>query len=70
MVLTEIRLQNLMDELSTLVTSQPHRDTRSTNFIDIGRIRLNGKKQKDVYALKSLFNDNSKYPPDRTDRTP
>src|SRR5712691_519723 len=45
----------LMDELSTLVTSQPYRDIRSTNFIDAGRIKLNRKKQKeDVYALKSL----------------
>jgi hypothetical protein len=53
-----------MDELSTSVTSQPYRDTQSTTFIDIGRIRLNRKKQKEgVYALKSLFNDNSKLKP-------
>jgi len=46
----------LMDELSTLMTSQPYHD----NFIDIGRIDLNRKKQKEgVYALKSLCNDNS-----------
>src|SRR2546423_1408028 len=50
----------LMDELSTLMTSQPYHDIQSTNFIDIGRIRLNRKKQKeDVYALKSLCNDKS-----------
>jgi hypothetical protein len=50
----------LMDELSTLITSQPYRDIRSTNFIDVGRIKLNRKKQKEgVYALKSLCNDNS-----------
>ena len=53
-----------MDELSTSLTSQPYRDTQSTNFIDIGRIRLNRKKQKEgVYALKSLCNDNSKLKP-------
>ncbi len=46
----------LMDELATLMTSQPYHD----NFIDIGRIKLNRKKQKvGVYALKSLCNDNS-----------
>ncbi len=46
----------LMDELSPLMKSQPYRD----NFIDIGRIKLNRKKQKEgVYALKSLFNDTS-----------
>jgi hypothetical protein len=50
----------LMDELSTLMTSQPYHDIQSTNFIDIGRIRLNRKKQKEgVYALKSLCNDKS-----------
>jgi hypothetical protein len=50
----------LMDELSTLMTSQPYHDIRSTNFIDVGRIKLNRKKQKEgVYALKSLCNDNS-----------
>jgi hypothetical protein len=50
----------LMDELSTLLTSQPYRDIRSTNFIDVGRIKLNKKKQKEgVYALKSLCNNNS-----------
>ncbi len=49
-----------MDELSTSVTSQPYLDIHSTNFLDIGRIRLNRKKQKEgVYALKSLCNDNS-----------
>ena len=48
----------LMDELSTLLTSQPYRDIRSTNFIDVGRIKLNRKKQKEgVYALKSLSYD-------------
>jgi len=46
----------LMDELATLMTSQPYHD----NFIDIGRIKLNRKKQKEgVYALKSLSNDKS-----------
>ena len=46
----------LMDELSTLMKSQPYHD----NFIDMGRIKLNRKKQKeDVYALKSLSNDKS-----------
>ena len=46
----------LMDELSTLMKSQPYQD----NFIDIGRIKLNRKKQKEgVYALKSLCNDKS-----------
>ena len=46
----------LMDELGTLMTSQPYHD----NFIDLGRIKLNRKKQKvGVYALKSLCNDNS-----------
>lgn len=46
----------LMDELNTLMKSQPYHD----NFIDIGRIMLNRKKQKEgVYALKSLCNDNS-----------
>ncbi|MFZ0895893.1 MAG: hypothetical protein WAZ77_15470 [Candidatus Nitrosopolaris sp.] len=50
----------LMDELSMLMTSQPYRDIRSTNFIDVGRINLNRKKQKEgVYALKSLCNNNS-----------
>ena len=49
-----------LDELSTLLTSQPYRDIRSTNFIDVGRIKLNKKKQKEgVYALKSLCNNNS-----------
>jgi len=48
----------LMDELSTLMTSQPYHDIQSTNFIDIGRIKLNRKKQKEgVYALKSLCDD-------------
>ena len=43
-----------------MVTSQSYRDIRSTNFLDIGRIRLNRKKQKEgVYSLKSLCNDNS-----------
>jgi hypothetical protein len=46
----------LMDELGTLTTSQPYHD----NFVDIGRIKLNRKKQKvGVYALKYLCNDNS-----------
>jgi hypothetical protein len=45
----------LMDELSTLMKSQPYHD----NFIDIGRVKLNRKKQKGVYALKSLCNDKS-----------
>ena len=46
----------LMDELSTLMKSEPYHD----NFIDIGRIKLNRKKQKEgVYALKSLCNDTS-----------
>jgi hypothetical protein len=46
----------LMDESGTLMTGQPYHD----NFIDIGRIKLNRKKQKEgVYALKSLFNDTS-----------
>jgi hypothetical protein len=46
----------LMDELDTLMKSQPYHD----NFIDIGRIKLNRKKQKEgVYALKSLSNDKS-----------
>src|SRR5438128_2959262 len=46
----------LMDELNTLMKSQSYHD----NFIDIGRIKLNRKKQKEgVYALKSLFNDKS-----------
>jgi hypothetical protein len=50
----------LMDELSMLMTSQPYRDIRSTNFIDVGRINLNRKKQKEgVYALKSLCNDDN-----------
>ena len=51
-----------MAELSTLVTSRPYHDTRSTNLtIDIGRIRLNRKKQKEgVYALKTLCNDKLK----------
>jgi hypothetical protein len=50
----------LMDELGILMTRQPYYDNRSTNFIDIGRIRFNRKKQKEgVYALKSLFNDKS-----------
>jgi hypothetical protein len=49
-----------MDELSTLLTSQPCRDIRSTNFIDIGRIKVNRKKQKGgIYALKSLCNNNN-----------
>ena len=48
----------LMDELSTLMTSQPYHDIQSSNFIDIGRIKLNRKKQKEgVYALKSLCDD-------------
>jgi hypothetical protein len=48
----------LMDELGTLMTSQPYHDIQSTNFIDIGRIKLNRKKQKEgVYALKSLCDD-------------
>ena len=42
------------------MTSQRYRDIRSTNFIDVGRIKLNRKKQKEgVYALQSLCNDNS-----------
>ena len=46
----------LMDELNTLMKSQSYHD----NFIDIGRIKLNRKKQKEgVYALKSLSNDKS-----------
>jgi hypothetical protein len=46
----------LMDELSTLMKSQPYHD----NFIDIDRIKLNRKKQKEgVYVLKSLSNDKS-----------
>ena len=46
----------LMDELGILMTSQPYQD----NLIDVGRIKLNRKKQKvGVYALKSLCNDNS-----------
>ncbi|MFZ0895018.1 MAG: hypothetical protein WAZ77_10990 [Candidatus Nitrosopolaris sp.] len=46
----------LMDELSMLMKSQPYHD----NFIEIGRIKLNRKKQKEgVYALKSLSNDKS-----------
>ncbi|MDQ6865484.1 MAG: hypothetical protein M3044_16870, partial [Thermoproteota archaeon] len=50
----------LMDELSTLLTSQPYCDIRSTNFIDIGRIKVNRKKQKGgIYALKSLCNNNN-----------
>ena len=45
-----------MDELGILMTSQPYQD----NLIDVGRIKLNRKKQKvGVYALKSLCNDNS-----------
>ena len=36
--------KSLMDELSTLMTSQPYRDIRSTNFIDVDRIKLNRKK--------------------------
>ena len=48
----------LMDEFSTLMTSQPYHDMPSTNFIDIGRLKLNRKKQKEgVYVLKSLCND-------------
>ena len=44
----------------TIAISQPYRDIRTTNFIDIGRIKLNRKKQKEgVYALKSLCNDKS-----------
>ena len=50
----------LMDELGSLMTSQPYHDIPTTNFIDIGRIKLNRKKQKEgVYALKSLCNDKS-----------
>ena len=46
----------LMDELNTLMKSQSYHD----NFIDIGRIKLNRKKQKEGdYALKSLSNDKS-----------
>ena len=46
----------LMDELGPLRTSQPYHD----KFIDIGRIKLNRKKQKEgVYTLKSLCNYNS-----------
>ena len=46
----------LIDEFNTLMKSQPYHD----NFIDIGRIKLNRKKQKEgVYALKSLCNDKS-----------
>lgn len=46
----------LMDELNTLMKSQSYHD----NFIDIGRIKLTRKKQKEgVYALKSLSNDKS-----------
>ena len=46
----------LIDEFNTLMKSQPYHD----NFIDVGRIKLNRKKQKEgVYALKSLCNDNS-----------
>ncbi len=46
----------LMDELNTLMKNQSYHD----NFIDIGRIKLNRKKQKEgVYALKSLSNDKS-----------
>ena len=44
----------LMGELNTLMKSQPYHD----NFMDIGRIKLNRKKQKEgVYALKSLSYD-------------
>ncbi|HET7148010.1 MAG TPA: hypothetical protein VFI73_05865 [Candidatus Nitrosopolaris sp.] len=44
----------LMDELNTLMKSQPYHN----HFIDIGRINLNRKKQKEgVYALKSLSYD-------------
>jgi hypothetical protein len=50
----------LMNELGPLMTSPPYNDIRTTNFIDIGRTKLNRKKQKvGVYALKSLCNDNS-----------
>jgi hypothetical protein len=50
----------LMDELSASMTRQPYYDNRSTNFIDIGRIRFNRKKQKEgVNTLKSLCNDKS-----------
>ena len=43
-----------MGELNTLMKSQPYHD----NFMDIGRIKLNRKKQKEgVYALKSLSYD-------------
>jgi len=46
----------LMDELNMLMKSKPYHD----NFIDIGRIKLNRKKQKEgLHALKSLCNDNS-----------
>jgi hypothetical protein len=46
----------LMDEFNTLMKSQPYHD----NFIDLGRIKLNRKKQKEgIYALKSICNDNS-----------
>ncbi|MGB6670824.1 MAG: hypothetical protein WBE34_00175, partial [Candidatus Nitrosopolaris sp.] len=52
--------KSLMDELGSLMTSQPYYDIPTTNFIDIGRIKLNRKKQKEgVYALKSLCNDTS-----------
>jgi hypothetical protein len=46
----------LIYEFNTLMKSEPYHD----NFIDIGRIKLNRKKQKEgVYALKSLCNDKS-----------
>jgi hypothetical protein len=49
----------LMDELN-MMKSRPYDDIQSTDFIDIGRIKLNRKKQKEgVYALKSLCNDKS-----------
>ncbi len=45
----------LTDELNTSISQSYH-----DNFIDIGRIKLNRKKQKEgIYALKSLCNDNN-----------
>ncbi|MDQ6668550.1 MAG: hypothetical protein M3Y53_10050 [Thermoproteota archaeon] len=50
----------LLDEWGTLMSSQPYHDIPTTNFIDIGRIELTRKKQKEgVYPLKSLCNDKS-----------
>lgn len=43
----------LMDELNTLMKSQPYHD----HFIDIGRINLRKKQKEGVYALKSLSYD-------------